>query len=317
MMTMFFMMACIGELPEEQFEKYVLLTHNGWIEQDVQVSNDYTASFPIVVSISGTSKNKEHVGVKLAYEPELLERYNIEKYKLQEDLYYAIVPEDAISFKTDLQIADGEESTLTDLVIDFNKITDPYKDYVLPIRVVSTDKYSLQELESASILKRSEALYHIRRVNDFSGDYSGSSTVYQTSGRGTDQSPYNNKGTGTPVPLKTLYALSDSECYFFAGQFDRNNVFRNDFIVKVQIDANDSVIFSSPNPALQLRNEPSSMVTVRKNLPTDERYEIVTKVFSFSYTYYDLTDKSDSTASNNHILRAVGTMSRERKELKE
>lgn len=320
----FALAGCIGELPEEQFEKYVLLTVNGWSEQDIKFTTSNTAEFPIPISISGTSSNNENVDVKLQYDLDLLARYNLEKYKLQEDLYYSAVPNDAITLTEEVSIAAGSENGVATLVIDFNKISDPFKDYVLPISIKTTSSYKLQPLGQAEILKRSEALYHIRRVNSFSGDYSGSVSVYQTNGRGSIVSPYVIKGSGSPVPVKTLYALSENECYFFAGQIDRNHVQRNDFIVNVRIDENDSLIFSSPNSTLRLIANPelikdpiaNTIKTVRKDITSDQRYELVTKTFEFCYTFYDLTDKSDSTSTNNHILRAQGAMSREKRELK-
>jgi hypothetical protein len=320
----FILAGCVGELPEEQFEKYVLLTRNGWVEQDIEFTTSSKVDLPVVVSVSGTSVNKENVEVKLKYDTDLLARYNLEKYKLQEGLYYVPVPQEAITLNSAVTIPSGSENAMVGLTIDFDKIADPYKDYVIPVSIETVSKYSLQPLDQGAILRRSEVLYHVRRMNSFSGDYTGSSTVFQTSGRGTAQSPYTKKGTGSPVLVKTLYALSEDECYFFAGQFDRNNVLAKDFIVKVKMNEDESLAFSSPNPALQLNVDTviikdgtrSRITTSREPVSTDQRKEQVTKTFKFVYTFYDLTDKSDSTASNNHILYVEGNMTRTRTEMK-
>jgi hypothetical protein len=330
--------ACIGDLPDEQFEKYVLLTQNGWVEQDIEFTPSNIVELPISVSISGTSDNNLKVDVSVKYDTDVLDRYNLEKYKLQNGLYYTAIPESAVTFTKSLSIPSGKDVGVVNVTIDFNQITDPYKDYVLPLSIESTNHYTLQELGKSEILRRSEGLFHIRRINSFSGDYSGSATVFLTEAA-TPPPPglkYKKKSSGkdaggqdividgTPVPNKTLYAISDKECYFYAGQIERNSINRNDYIVNVRIDENDSLIFSSPNVDLQINanaaiikgSEQSNIETIQKAVLSDMRYENVTKIFKFCYTFYDLHDSSPVTAANNHILLAEGTISRERKELK-
>ncbi|GAB1415369.1 hypothetical protein MASR2M117_07750 [Paludibacter sp.] len=333
-----FFTACVGELPQEQFDKYVLLTRNGWVEQDVEFTPNNIVEIPLSVFISGTSGNNKNVDVQLIYDVDVLARYNLEKYKLQDGLYYTAIPESAVTFSKSLTIPSGKDVGIVTVTIDFNQITDPYKDYVLPISIESTNHYSLQEILKSEVLKRSEGLYHIRRINSFSGNYSGSATVFLTEAasppppgvkykkktNGKNSSGQDIIVDGTPVPSKTLYAISDNECYFYAGQIDRNNINRDNYIVNVRVNENDSLIFSSPNVNLQINANAaiikgavqSTITTTRKPVPTDSRYEMVTKVFTFCYTFYDLNDSSPVTPANNHILLAEGTLSRERKELK-
>lgn len=306
-----FLQSCIGDLPEEQFEKYVLLTKNGWVEQDVEFtsSNEVTISIPI--SISGTSVNKENVQVTLAYDTLLLNRYNLEKYKLQTELYYSCIPVEAIELEDVMLIPAGSDQVVASLTIDFNKVADLYKDYVLPISIKEVSKYSLQKIESVNILKHSEALYHINRINSFSGDYSGDAVVFKTNRL------LKNIGEGVPVPTKTFYALSENECYFYAGRIDRNQINRHKFIVNVKLDESGLLVLSSPNPDLQIVQENCVLQTLMKPVPADARYQMVNKTITFSYTFFNLNDDSEVTNNNNHILRSQGLILRERKELKE
>lgn len=326
---------CVNELPDEQFDKYVLFTHNGWVEQGVEFTSSNTVEIPVAVSISGTSSNNDDVTVSLKYDSELLDRYNKEKYKSQEGLYYTLVPEEAISISTNVTIAAGEESAVTMLVVDFSKISDPYKDYVLPLSIEKTSKYSLQARSVTASLSRSEVLYNIRRVNRFSGNYTGSGTVSRTNnipqpGGRIIYEP--RSGTGMPVASKTLYAISNDECYFYAGHIDRNNPDRDKFIVHVRLDEKDSLIFSSPIPELLLNADASyvrksanplvlgtqsTFTTFYRPFANDIRYQTVTREFRFCYLFYDVVATTPPTPADNHMFVAEGILMLEKRELKQ
>lgn len=303
----FLNIACVNLIPEEQFVKSVNLVKNGWVEQNVEVTETNTSVFPVVVAVSGTSKNNENVNVEIGFDQTILEAYNYEKFKEQTELYYEMFPLEAVTLEsTTVQVNSGNNTGFTNLSIDFGKVADKYKDYVIPLRIKNTTKYEIGEDDFITVL------YHIRLQNDFSGDYTGSITVAKTRGTllVTDE---NNKLT---VAGKTFYALSGNESYIYAGQIDRQHPMRSSFIINVRVDENDSIIMSSPVPELKFVQESADMTVTRRDNLNDLRYEIVTTVFDFRYIFFDLTQTTEPTTSENHILRAWGSISMTKNVLK-
>ena len=176
--------------------------------------------------------------------------------------------------------------------IDIQKIDNMYNDYVLPLSIKSVSEYKIAED------KYSKGLFHIKWKNFFSGNYTGELNVYLTKGNGDNDN--DNKQT---ISTKEYYAISLNECYFYAGQFGRNNIERNDFIVKILMENDGTITLSSPNSDLNLNQESSSVKTERVPHTTDKRKEIVTTTIFLKYTYTNLAD------SDKPKLRAEGSMS--------
>lgn len=272
--------SCNDGLPEEQFEKLVLLTKNGWIDQDIDVASTGIVEIPIAASISGTSTNNEDVAVNLDFDPDTLSEYNFEKYRKDTLLYYKNVPFNVVSFKnTEVNITKGNDAGITKLIIDLNKITDKYKDYVIPIQIKNTSKYVMAD----NIYTK--ALYHLQLKNYYSGTYSGTTTVYKTKG----SAEVNDEDQKVTVAVKTLYALSDSVCYFYAGIADRNTTDRDKYIINVTFHSNDSISMTSINPDLNFVLENATMNINKKENSTDQRYEKVTITLDMTYKFTDLS----------------------------
>ncbi len=293
--------SCNDELDNELFEKAVLLTQNGWIEQELYIDESGVISIPVVVSVNGTSGNDKDVSVEVRLAPDTLSNYNFEKYRTQTELYYQQPESSSIVFQDEvIKIPAGTLYGVSALTFDLNKLSDRYADYVIPLEIGSTSAYQIAGDDY------SKALLHVVLKNSFSGNYTGEIAVYKTREDGS-----NDSGNKLTVGIKSLYALSGQTCYFYAGQFDRASVERNQFIVDITIDDQDHVLLESPNAGLNLNMEEASVEISSVEHTTDSRYLIVTTTIKMKYTFIDLTQL------DRPVLRAEGTISINQNVLKE
>lgn len=294
MMFMGLFYACNDRLPEEQFQKLVLLTKNGWIEQNIDISDSTgVIKLPIAGSISGTSTNQKNIELLLDYDTDTLNGYNFLKFRNQSDLYYNVVPDEALSFDSNkISIEKGKDMGIANLLVDLDKITDKYSDYVIPIQIKSTSGYLLANPQY------SKALYHIQLKNKYSGNYSGEITVFKTKG----SAEVNDETQKISVSNKALYATTDTTCYFYAGQMDRNKADRTKFIVNVTFHKDGTVTLDCPNSALNFVAE-SASVSVRKvDNENNMRYQNMIYTLIMHYKFNDLAP------TNPARLRAQGTV---------
>jgi hypothetical protein len=290
--------SCDGALEDELFEKNVLLTKNGWIEQTLETTSSGKSVIPLVVSINGTTENDKTVNVTVNRDSDNLAGYNFDKYRNQTHLYYTEVPSAAITLDTVLTIPSKDIRGISSVTIDMNQLENRYADYVLPLRIKNTSYYGISE-------DYSRVLYHIVPKNKYSGNYSGEISVFKTRPTTTGV-----VGTNTTDEMKVtteaLYALSDTECYFYAGQFDRTSADREKFIVTIDFAEDGTITMGSPYPDLELKLEEASMELKREKIQTDNRYETVETVLSLTYTFRDLTVPENLTKV---ILRAQAKIS--------
>lgn len=282
--------SCDG-LPDEQFEKLVLLTKNGWIDQDIDVSSEGVIEIPIAASVSGTATNAENIVVNLDFDPDTLSEYNFEKYRKDSSLYYQSIPDSAVSFGSNVvDIVKNKDNGITKLIINLNKITDKYKDYVIPIQITNSSKYMLAN----NIYTK--ALYHLQLKNDYSGTYTGTTTVYKTKG----SAEVNDEEQKITVANKVFYALTDTTCYFYAGQVDRITANRDKYIINITFHKNGTITMAAVNSALNFVLEKISMSIARKDNTNDNRYEDVVTTLDMTYKFTDLS---------SNRLRSTGLVS--------
>jgi len=295
-----FSYSCSDELDSELFDKSVLLTRNGWIDQELYLDETGLINIPVVVSVNGTSGNDENVKVKVSLAPDTLINYNFEKYRNQTGLYYQQPASEAITFKDEsITIPAGELYGVSGLTLDLNKLADRYADYVIPLEIESTSAYQIAEPAY------SKALMHLVLKNKFSGNYTGEIAVYKTKANGQ-----NDTGNKLSVGVKTLYALSGGTCYFYAGQFDRTSVERDQFIVNMTVGEDNQVSLESPNADLNFTMEKATIEVSSVEHATDNRYLIVTTTIKLKYTFVNVTQL------DRPVLRAEGTISMNQNVLK-
>ena len=292
--------SCDDGLDYELFEKTVLLTQNGWIDQEVVIDESELIDIPVIVSINGTSDNDQDVNVEVSLAPDTLDNYNFEKYRNQTELYYQQPEDNSISFNDEsITIPAGALYGVSGLTLDLNELSDRYADYVIPLKIGSTSAYKIAGADY------SKALMHLILKNSFSGNYSGEIAIYKTNENGS-----NISGDRQNISTVSLYALSNQQCYFYAGQFDRTSTDRNKFIIDITIDNYGNVSLDTPNADLNLIMEEASVEISSVEHSTDNRYDIETTTIKLKYTFIDLT-QLDKT-----VLRAEGTISMNQNVLK-
>lgn len=288
--------SCNDEIDYEQFEKFIYLNKNGWQELNIEISKSDQVELPFAVSVNGTLNNDKNVNIELMYDAENLDKYNFDKYRYQEELYYTAIPTEAFLMDNNtVTINANEIKSVAKLGLDIGKISDKYKDYILPLSIKSTSEYKLSDD------KYRKGLFHINFVNSYSGNYTGDLTVYLTIVGGSDDGKNDTKNKQT-VSSKTFFAVSHDECYFYAGQFGRQHTYRDKFIVNMKINEDNSITLSSPNSELDLRQESATIKIQTQVSPTDNRYNDVTTIIDLKYTFRNLTD------SDKPKLRAEGKM---------
>jgi hypothetical protein len=265
--------ACDEELKDELFEKQVLLTKNGWIEQTVDITESNQFDLPIAVSINGTTGNDRNVNVQLKFDSENLANYNFEKYRRDSSLYYRELPADVVSFKAGsdkVTVPNGDIRAVSHISLDISKLDDIYGDYVIPVSIDSVSAY-----KKAPVYHK--ALHHVVLKNKYSGNYTGQLAVYKTKKNG------DNDGEPIPVTTKTLYAIGKQQCFFYAAHYDRSEWERDKYIINMTVDENETISLTALNSDLELVQESATTTTAVVQDKTDSRYEIHSTEINLSY----------------------------------
>ena len=282
--------SCDDTLDDELFVKYAYIVKKGWQETAVELTETSVMKIPVTIGVNGTSLNDKDVVVKLGFDPDTLAGYNKEKYKEQTDLFYKMIAEDAVEFPEEVVIENGKESAVFHITLDKSKVVDQYEDYVLPISIIEASEYE------KGPSKYTKSLMHLSYRNDFSGNYSGSD------GRVFDVA---NDGSKRTVNNKTLYGFSLNECFFFVGDYDRENPQRGGYIARVHWEpATGEITLTSDIPSLQLAavGTPRIQQTVGKHA-TDDAKKIVATTIRLEYTYLDT-----SVEGNAKTMKFTGSL---------
>lgn len=284
--------ACADELDGELFHKFSYLSQNGWKECKLDIHDDNTASLPIYFGVNGTSGNDNDIHITIDSDPDTLALYNFDRFKNQKELYFTELPKESYTLDKDSYIIPkGELKSKAICSIDLNQIEDIYNEYVLPIKITSSDG------EAMGPNKYTKALYNIILQNNFSGSYSGYGTIKEI---GTDYT--------TSISGKQLYAISKNQCYMHAGNISRTNAtdYKRYVIILTMTDEN-TIELSTPNPELNLKPHPVS-ITRKYTVNTSDtrKYGQETNII-FKYEYKDLTVGSVSS----YLCEGTLTMNKE------
>lgn len=269
---LFIASSCNDELDDELFIKNTYLIKNGWKEYNIEIQDDNTAILPIYMGVNGTSENDKDISIQLTADPESLADYNLEKFKNQTEYYYKELPENNYSYdKTSYTILKGSFKTEAQIKIDLSAISNIYEEYVLPIKINSS------EGEPFALSEYSRVLARIDFKNRFSGSYSGTGKVKQ------DGTSYEESVQGVK-----LFGTSVNTCCFYAGNITRTN--NSDFIkymIDISIDQDDNLTISSKNVDLEVQPEEATIQRKYVKHTTDSRYYIETTTLKLKYKYKD------------------------------
>lgn len=271
----FSLQSCDDELADELFVKGSYLVKNGWQEYKLKIEKDNTVVLPIAIALNGTSNNTKDVTVNLVTDPDTLAAYNLDRFRNQTELYFEEIPETYYSFdNTSYVIPKGKNDVVANVVIDLNKIDYIYEEYVLPIKIASTDGALIGES------KYSKVLAQLDFTNEFTGNYSGTGKLKQKN------SQYELNVDGVK-----LMGSSVNSCYFYAGNITRDtNIDYYKYIVDITIDDNNNLTLSSKLPKLELNPIKAEINRKYRLHTTDNRYYIETSTLELKYEYKDQDD---------------------------
>jgi hypothetical protein len=279
-------LSCSKALEDELFTKFSYLSINGWYTADVSIEDDNTSKLSLYFSVNGTSANSDEITFELVNDPDTLKGYNFERFKNQVAYYYPELPIESYTYdKTSYTIHKGELKTTAIVTIDLKKLADPYQEYVLPVKIKSSNGLPLGPS------KYTKVLANILFKNLYSGTYSGSGQLKEV---GTNQT--------LDIAGSKLYANSTNSCFFYAGNVTRSNTANfKDYAIDMLVD-NGIVTLSSKNAALQFQPVKAKMTRKYAIIYDDDRYYTETTSLELEYSYKDLAPEEDRTLSYKGIV---------------
>lgn len=213
--------ACNSELPDELFDKYVLLTQNGVVDYNIEFNDLGTYQINLPVSVNGTSKNSQDVTVSLAQDPDTLSKYNFERYRNRTALYYQLATEKMYSFPNGSSTTIKCDSDYSVIPLQLNlKNFDFYQNYILALKIESASPLPIASNKYSKLLMR------LNISNFFSGSYSVNGWA----------SEFNNQGQKMTITAASLHALGSNTCYLYCGNVTESDEDRAGYTMTVTVD---------------------------------------------------------------------------------
>jgi len=303
LLILFTTTSCSDDLNYELFTKYTYLLKNGWQGNlAMNLTEQNTVNLNVPFGVNGSTGNNKDINVTLAVDPDTLKDYNFDKNKNDSAAYYTILPADCYQFdKTSYVIPAGQLNAAATVTVDMTNLATNYSiydQYVLPIKIASSDG------EVVGPSKYSRALYLINLVNNWSGSYSGTGTLTAIYKKKIGSRYQNITYTGE-VSGKQVYAISNKECYMYAGSYERDTKHHSEFVVKMTMNADSTITMESPtNPNFQ-PIEANYKFKFTQN-STDSRKLNRMTVFHTHYKYVDVYTDPEITEPYEY----EGTLSR-------
>lgn len=250
--------AC-DNLPHEQFDKFVLMTRNDFVDREIVYDPSGVVTTKVSVSINGSSKLSKDLPVEIEFFPDTLADYNFEKFRYDTASYYQLFQDFEIPDPT-TTILKGHEYAEIPVNIKVAQM-DKFKDFILPLRVKSAEGYPVAS-DYARVM-----LMHIVLKNNFSGNYATNATV---------NGAFNSLN-------RTLKVIDEKTCFTYAGDVEEK-ADNADYRLYVSVGTDSIVSLTTPNPEIQLQvadPDPELMVNVAKTLNNEYRIYM-------NYSYLDL-----------------------------
>ncbi len=240
-------MSSCDNLPDEQFEKYVIMSRNGFQTRSFEYQKSGFGTTDIAISVSGTSVISHDISVKVAIDETALYNYNFDNFREDVTLYYTLLPADSYELGSEMvTIQAGHEYGLLPVKVDLAKL-DMKKNYVLPLTIVSTSDYSVGPVKYATILM------NVVLENGFSGEYAASAkirdyTIYRDE---SDPKKQEEKQTFNFSGVRNLFVLDDKTCYLYGGNVSEESVARDKYRIQVVINPDSTLTLTSMNPDIE------------------------------------------------------------------
>lgn len=313
--------ACNNEFDKEVYKHVVglraVMHADGTYPVYLRYETGGKAVYNLPVIIGGSTANQENLNIRISVDPDTLATMNEERYKLREDLYYKLLPEEYYRFLNPAEdpeegkitgichIPSGVSEGLFDIEFNFENLDLRYK-WVLPLTVDEDAGHTYLPNYRKHYRK---AFLRVMPFNDYSGTYGA--TTMSVSIEGTDP---------TTVSSRTFFVVDETTCFFYAGVVSEDYIEREKYKVNVKFnpDGTLTVTPADPNNEMNFVAGECTYETSSKEDATDANIVHEYTTVYMSYTYNNFTDHIDKngdpilisySASGNYTMeRKINTL---------
>ena len=302
MAALFTFTSCNDEWTDEQYAQYISFKapiNNGGVSQifvKYKEAGKLTYQLPVIVSVSTMLSTPLNVHIGL--DKDTLDVLNVERFHSRDDLFYQLLkPENYEIPDYTVNIPAGECVGL--LNIDFKlENLDMVDKWVLPLTILEDPDHTYQPNMRKHYRK---ALLYVTPFNDYSGNYSTTTT-----------SVYFREGSSDPMVVnnRTAYVVDDNTIFFYAGVTDEKRKDRRAFKIFVKFNEDGTLTLDQEDPQLNLKVIGTPTYDIEETTDVDQPYLIHRYVtLNLEYEYDDTLEVPDYTVK----YRAKGIMTMERK----
>lgn len=317
----FLLGACNNEFNEEVYTHVVglkaVMNSEGTTNVYMRYEPDGKTIYNLPVIIGGSTANEENLNIRISVDPDTLASMNEERYKLREDLYYKLLPEEFYRFVNPAEestsgyatglclIPSGQSVGLFDIEFNFTGLDLRYK-WVLPLTVEEDAGHTYLPNYRKHYRK---AFLRVMPFNDYSGTYGA--TTMNVSIEGTDP---------TTVSSRTFYVVDETTCFFYAGVVSEDYIEREKYKVNVKFnpDGTLTVTPADPNNEMNFAAGECTYTTSSQEDATDANIVHEYTTLNMTYSYNNFTDHIDKngepilinySASGNYTMeRRINTL---------
>ncbi len=299
--TLLLSSACNDEWKEEIYRKDVglkaVVNSEGVtnVYLPYEANGEVTYRLPIVVG--GSEMNESNLDVQIAVDPDTLVDLNEARWKHRNDLYYRLLDEQFYELPSSAcHIPAGTCVGLYDIKFKFSGLNLVEK-WVLPVTIVDDPSYVPNYRKNYR-----KALLRVMPYNDYSGSYAATNVnVY-----------IENNTSPMTADKRTLYVVSENQCFFYAGVISEELIEREKYKVILTFNEDGTIYAKAADPNNEMNFQVQEVPTYRTSVTEDATLPYLEHHYTtiyLKYTYNDVTTYDDYAIS----YRAEGNLLMERK----
>ncbi|MBZ4191698.1 DUF4973 domain-containing protein [Niabella beijingensis] len=271
-----FAMACNKEWEEELFEKDVSFVNNGVVPVYAKyraTGGAVTLKVPVV--LSGSTTNTEEIQVTLDMDNDTLQTLNFERFRNRQDLYFLQLPQANYSFSSNTATIPGNSNVgYFDLNLKMENL-DMYYKYLLPVKLVSTSKYSVSPRRWYK-----KSLMQIIPFNDYSGRYSVPGEVKRTGG----------DDPALSTPYRNAWVVDEKTVFFYAGVIEEEAYDRLKYKLLARFNEDGTITLTATDPAIKFSQNSGTYTIEKKKDEVQPYLERTITTMNLNYEYEDVTN---------------------------
>lgn len=260
-----------------------------------KVNGEVTYQLPVVVG--GSEMNGSDLNIRIAVDPDTLPDLNEARWKQREDLYYQLLEDQFYELLSPTcHIEAGACVGLYDVKFKFSGLNLVEK-WVLPLTIVDDPSYKPNYRKNYR-----KALLRVMPYNDYSGAYAATNmNVYIA-----------NNTSPMTADKRTLYVVSENQCFFYAGVISEELIQREKYKVILTFNEDGTINAKAADPNNEMNFRIQGEATYKTSVTEDATLPYLEHHYTtiyMKYTYDDVTTYDDYAIS----FRAEGNLLMERK----